>query len=193
MKNNLKKQKGFGVVEVLVALALVSIIILVIGKVLISIQRIYQASALKNEAYLYAQESLEVLSATKEDFFGCSSANGSLTSTTCTRYGDGQTCTLVEPYQSCWTQYPEGLASFTKFYLTESGGVWSLNELVGGAVETVPQNNTYTRVITLENAANLDSVVEDNVKQATVQVFWTNRDLVKEVSLSTIFTAWKSL
>lgn len=185
--------RGMGIIEVILALALVSVVVVVIGRVLVSIQKIYRAGELKNEAYFYAQQPLEIVTGFKDDFFGCSCLTETgCTTSTCTRGSDGQICNLVEPYQSCWTTYPEGFSGVSYFYLTTSGGVWFLNELSGGALETVPENNNFQRRITITNEANLDGVSEDNIKKITVEVFWSDRGLAKNVSLSTILTAWGS-
>lgn len=183
-----------GIIEVILALALVSVMVVVIGRVLISIQKIYRASELKNEAYLYAQQPLEVISSFKDDFFGCSCADAanSCTTTTCTRGSDGQSCSLVEPYQSCWTAYPEGFSGVDYFYLTGGGGSWSLNGLSGGSLETVPENNIFKRRITIANDLNLSGDIEDNIKKITVDVFWTDKSIDKNLNLSTILTAWES-
>lgn len=197
----MKKQRGFGIIEVIVALTIVVIVAVVIGRVLASIQRVYNASQLKTEAYTYAQQPLEILNEIKNGEFGCKCGSGaSCFGNICTRTSDSQTCPLVEPYESCWTRYPEGLSGSTEFYLQKTGSDWELVALSPGTTESVPENNYFSRKLTIQNlfrdaSGNLaQSGTEDyNSKKVTAEVLWTDRGINSNVSLTTFFTAWQNL
>lgn len=193
---NARAQRGFSILEVIIALAMTAIVVVVIGRSLSAILRLSNASQLKTEAYVYAQESLELAVALKNDFFGCSGSAGVACTTS-----DGQSCTPDSPYTSCWVQYPIGHTGQTDFYLAESGGSWQLNQLVGGNPQPVPTNTFFSREIIIETLSR-DSVtfdidptgtIDPGTKQITVNVYWNERGVTKSVSMSTILTAWQNL
>lgn len=186
--------RGFGIIEVLIALTLISVIVISIGQVIGSIFKLYTASEYQTKALLFAQESLELVNYHKNDWFACIGGSGS-----CTRGSDGQSCVLKTNYNSCWTAYPTDQVGQTEFYLENSSG-WVLQPLSSGIKETISKDLRFSRVITIINAVrdadgNLsDTGIEDsNSKYVTVKVFWTERGIEKNVELTTLYTAWQNL
>ncbi len=191
-----RNQRGFSILEVIIALAMTVIVVVAIGKSLSAILRLANASQLKTEAFIYAQESLELVTAFKNDYFNCSGSADELCPTS-----DGQNCTPASPYTSCWVLYPIGHVGQTNFSLTKNGSTYELVSLVGGALESVPANPFFSRKITIQtlrrNATTLDidpvGTLDPGTKQITVTVFWNERGHTKSESMSSIVTAWQNL
>ena len=196
---------GVGIIEVIVALSLVGILSVSIGSVLSATYRLYRASEYKTQAFAYAQEPLEIINGIKLDLFVCScnsdfSSLYSCSGGICTRTADGQTCTPLEDYTSCWTTLPAGFNAATQYQLVESGGAWQLSGLIPGSRETIIGNPSFTRSITITNvnrnaSGDIDpaGTADINTKQVTVTVYWTERSEEKNISLSQIFTAWENI
>ena len=194
---NISDKKGFGIIEIVVTLGIVAVIVLAVGKSLSSVHRLYQASEFKTQALIYAQEPIEIISGLKNDIFACSCTFHSCTATTCTRGSDGQSCDPIGIYTSCWTRYPIYLAGYNRFYLQKSGSLWQLLSLAPGSFESITANPNFSREIIIENlnrdSANAAGTPDFNTKKVTVTVYWTERGNPKNISLSTIFTAWENL
>ena len=186
-------QRGFSILEVIIALAMTVIVVVVIGKSLSAILRLANASQLKTEAFIYAQESLELATAFKNDFFSCSGSTGVPCVTT-----DSQSCTPNSPYTSCWVAYPIGFEDETEFFVN---GSYELELLDNGNPEPVPANPFFSRKITIQtlrrNATTFDidpaGTLDPGTKQITVTVFWNERGHTKSESMSSIVTAWQNL
>ena len=192
-----KNNQGFGIIEIIITLSIAVIIVMVIGQVLASVYKVYHTSELKTLALIYAQQPIEIINGFKNDFFGCI-CPGDIHCDTCI-YG-GQSCDPLAIYASCWTEYPAGLIGQNRFYLLDSGTSWQLNALSPGIKETITANPNFSREITIENLKrNADGDFDHlgtpdfNTKKVTVTVYWQDRSATKNVSLSTIFTAWENL
>jgi prepilin-type N-terminal cleavage/methylation domain-containing protein len=191
------KNKGFSIIEIIITLAIITVIIAGIGKALALISRVYNSSAIKTQALTYLQGPIELIDGLKDDLFGCSCV---LNGCVCTRASDGQTCTAAALYKSCWTQYPKDLNGQTRFYLEKIGGNWQLKPLVAGAKEAISGKYTFSREIKIENMKRNASGVLDptgtidyNTKKVTVTVEWDERGKINQSNLSIILTGWKNL
>ena len=189
---------GFSIIEVLVVLGIMVMTVAVIGQSLVAISRVVDTSTTTNEATAYVQESMELVGALKNIFFGCKC--GVVPCSTCST--GGQSCSVIAPYTSCWFPDPVGQSTGqTRFRLQNSGGAWSLVALSSGTYETISANPFFSREIvitTLSRNASNDIVstggtADPNTKQVTVTVRWTSRGQVKQVSDSAIFTRWENL
>lgn len=188
-------------VEVLIALSMGGILVASIGGVLASVHNNDVTSELREKALGYARQSLEIVTEIKNQEFACecTSSGGQdiCTGHTCTKSSDGQSCTLPSAYTSCWNQYGHGLVSNSPLHIVSGGSGWQL----AAGNETISADPIFSRDITIVNLqrdANGNIVesggtVDSNTKQVTVTISWTERGNPKDVSLSTILTAWENL
>lgn len=194
--NKTIKNQGFGIIEVIVTLSIIVIIVTIIGQVLASVYRAYQASEHKTEALTYVQEPIEIINGFKNNLFGCSCPVAGAHCDTCTR--DGQSCNPKTDYSSCWLENPN-LSSWQTVVL-------ALGEtaLAPGEKKIMTLHPAFSRKIIIKNlkrtpAGELDlaeadpaSIIDLNTKKVTAIVYWQERGVEKNVSLSTIFTAWEN-
>jgi len=199
-KKNINPRPGVGIIEVILTLGLLALVVVVIGKVLLSTHRLSQASELKTQALAYSQESLEIVNDSKNDLFVCRCATETCGSNTCTRGSDDQFCNLAPAYTSCWTAWPADQIGNTDFYLQSVGGSWQLVALSPGSSETIAENQRFERVISIENVLrDVDGNIaaagtaDPETKKVTVTVSWQERGRQNQVSLSNILTAWENL
>jgi type II secretory pathway component PulJ len=186
--NNLFKnnQKGFSVVEVLISLTMAGIIIVSVGNVMASTHKLDTASAMKEKASAYAKESMETINGMKNDAFSCVCDSDHCDSEDprhCYRDVD-HNCTLLNGYNSCWTEFPKYTRSNSPLHLEQISEKW---QLVDGE-ETITSDPLFTRVIIIENLNG-----DTNRKKITTKVSWSEKGQPKNVSLSTILTAWEDL
>ena len=181
---------GFSIVEVIIALALTVVMVVVIGKSLGAILRLANTSQLKSEAYIYAQEYLELMTAFQNEYFSCYGASP------CTPPDGQPSCTPPAPYTSCWVEYPINHSGVTEFYID---GAYDLQPLSGGNPESVSANPFFSRKITIQNLSrNADfeldpaGTVDFGTKEAVVTVYWTNHGQPVSFSMSTILTDWQN-
>lgn len=177
-KNN---QIGVSVVEVIICLGIAAVIIFSISQALAATHRLNTTSDSQEKALNYAKQSLEILTDTKNSQFSCTCSS---CTNSCTRPSDGQTCSLRTGYTSCWTTYANGLNLNSPLHL-----VWQTNKwiLVSGS-EIIANDNSFQRQISLENLSG-----NPDRKKITVKVSWTENNITKEISLSTILTAWENI
>ncbi|OGY88951.1 MAG: hypothetical protein A3B30_03980 [Candidatus Komeilibacteria bacterium RIFCSPLOWO2_01_FULL_52_15] len=191
--NIVPKERGFSLVEALVAIAMASIIVVVIGSSLGSVYRVYTASTMKQQAVAYAQESLELITAYRNSpaVFAC------IGGTPCTA-PDTQQCTPLTGYNGCWTRYPRGIpAGAAQYHFVSTGGAWQLQS----GAETIASNTAFSRAISLQNLCRdasgeigLAGCTEDlNSKQVTATVSWVERGQTKSVQLQKILNGSKPL
>lgn len=201
MKNSFNNS-GFGVIEVVVSLALTAILVVSLGNVIGSVHRIYGVSENKARAYAFAQEPIEILNVIKNEYFACiCDISGSCSGDICTSSADSQVCTLRDGYTTCWLLTPKNLLTATTFYVIQDNGVWQLRGLAPGARESVLADPFYTREIIIANVprnvdGNIDpagTITNYDTKKITVNVYWNERGIEKNVSISTILTAWQNL
>lgn len=194
IKVNRLPQSGFGIIEVLVTLAITATIAVVVGQVLVSVIRLYQSSQLQTKAAGYAQESLEIINSIKNTAFACICATRPCAS--CTR--GSQSCNTIGGYGSCWLEYPFGLSGYNHFYLDDT---WQLQPLTGTNRELIAADSRFQRVITIENLQrdNNGNIVPSggttdyNIKKITVQVIWQERGKERSLTQSIILAAWQNL
>jgi type II secretory pathway pseudopilin PulG len=195
------RQSGFGIVEVVVVLGMIGIVVVGIGKVLGAVNQASHSSQLRARAFGYIEEALELVNDNKNNFFACACVTEGCSSDTCTRGSDGQSCTLVGAYTSCWTPYPAGLVNETLFYLDKPASDWQLQPLSSGTTETVAADPLFERSITITNV-NRDSngdIVETggtpdpNTKKVTVTVNWNDRGGPRSFTEALLLTAWENL
>ncbi|MFC1687410.1 type II secretion system protein J [Patescibacteria group bacterium] len=201
MKKLIRNNKGVSVVEVLIALSMGGILVVSIGGVLASVHNNDVTSELREKALGYARQSLEIVTEIKNQEFACecTSSGGQdiCTGNTCTKSNDAQVCTLPSAYTSCWTQYRHGLVSNSPLHIVSGGFGW---QLAAGS-EIISTDPIFSRDITIVNLqrdvdgniVESGGTVDPNTKKTTVTVSWTERGNAKEVSLSTILTAWENL
>ena len=202
-----KNNNGFSILEVVVAIGIISLFVVSIAKVLQTVDRLNVLSEKKDSAVNYAQESIEIVSEIKNDLFVCSCNSGDnctsgLDPDICTRTtGDGKACDMFPAYSSCWSEYPDSLFGENNFYLDNTGGVWQLTALVGSSTETIVADPSYSRRINIVNAqrdTNGDLVdaggTEDfNTKIVRVTVWYEYRGVSRSVDLKTVLTAWENI
>ena len=185
-KFNFKNKKGFGIVEVMIALGMASVILVSVGNALSSTHKLNRASEMKEKALSFAKQYLEIVTEIKNDQFACRCSADDCNSNPgqCLKATDIQICSLPEGYTSCWTEYPDGQLSNTPLSLVQNTGVW---EFLSG-VENITTDTRFDRQINLENIES-----DFNRKKVTVKVTWTEGGLNKDVTLSTILTGWQNL
>ncbi len=189
--------KGSSVVEALLSLSLAASVIIVVGAVFSAGQRLERSSGLRQQALGYAREALELVGEIKNVSFSCRCSSDSCGGSTCTRGSDGQPCSLLPGYTSCWTAYPKDLVGVnTPLYPALVGGVWVLKT----GVDPLAAGTGFSRVITIENLQRdvngiivAIGTIDPNTKRVTVVVGWEERGDAKQISLSTMFTAWESI
>jgi len=178
----LKNNKGASVIEVLISLAMASIIILAVGSALSSIHKLNTTSAVKEKALAYAKQSMEIVSEIKNNEYACiCDDSGTCTKQLSTKGNNGEICTCPLPspaYKSCWLPYPDGITTDSPYYLNDN------HQLTPG-VENI-NNTPFTREINIENISG-----DSNRKKVTVTVAWPGSQ--QGIGLSTIFTAWENL
>ncbi|PIS04926.1 MAG: hypothetical protein COT81_03855 [Candidatus Buchananbacteria bacterium CG10_big_fil_rev_8_21_14_0_10_42_9] len=191
------RDEGFGLIEVIIAIALVGFMVVVVGRVLSSNLRLAHTSLNNTKAAAFAQESMEIMVAMQNDFFACvCGVDDSCGDGQCTR--DGQTCEPVGAYNSCWTTYPLSYSG-TEYHLEFNGTTWVLQQNLAA----VPQDNRFSRVITIENVCRTKQFGEiedsgcaysdDSSKNISVTVTWQERGATQAFSISNIFTAWPNI
>ena len=194
--------KGFGIIEIIVTLALTSVVVIVIGRSLVSLQRVYDASTNRSRAFVHAHQPIEIIDGLKNAYFGCSCSVGSLDScsaTACTRAADGQSCSVVPPYTSCWTEYPKNQNGVTRFEVKRVGSDWLLRPLAVGTNETITGLPSFQRSVDITNlnrnaSGDIDSVgtPDFNTKQITATVRWEDHGQPREITQTLILTAWEN-
>lgn len=177
----IRNKQGIGVIEVLISISIAGVIITTVGTTLSSINRVNTASEMKEKALGYARQSLETVNALQESEFACSCSVDSCTATTCTSSSDGQPCTLIQNYQSCWTEYPDGITD-NDIPLHIASGQFQEGQ------ETIADDPRFTRMIMINNIEG-----DFNRKRISVTVEWEERDVTKSIELNTILTGWKNL
>jgi len=194
-----KQQPGFSVVEVIVAITMAGIIVGSINSLLASTHRLDRAGEMKEKASALAKQSLEIISDIQDEAFACrcDDIDDDCNTIPGSCRKDGQpACLLLEGFQSCWTEFPDGLDLNSPLHLEETGG-WHLAE----GLETVATDPEFTREISIENLArdadgHLDATgtgQDSGAKKVMVTVSWQERQNDRQISLSTILTAWKEL
>jgi Tfp pilus assembly protein PilV len=182
-------QRGLSVVEVLIALGLAAVIVASVGNALAAANRAGVASGNRDQASALAQEVLEVVTSIQAKSFACSASNGGvIAGSTCTI--GAQNCTLLPGYASCWTTLPPGLGNGPYYIHKDVSGRYLLD------------NNTFA-----QNHAPIDSdpsgkywhsVAVSNIngdanrKLVTATIGWTEHELSKSLSLSTVLTGWRN-
>ncbi len=63
-----KRQSGFGILEVVITISIVSLVVMSVGKTLSSVYRLYTASNYKSQAYALAQAPIELINNFKNDY-----------------------------------------------------------------------------------------------------------------------------
>ncbi len=196
-----KNQYGVSVVEVLIALSLGALLIVSIGTLVTSIHRLNTAGAFREKALGYARESVELLQLVPPTQFTCVCGVDDLlcSSATCTKAANPP-CTLLDGYNSCWLQVPDGLTSAQaagQLMLSNASGSW---RLVPGEEDLASRGDPgFFRSIALENENDPNnpappaSPIYFNTKKATITVRWTERGAAKSASLITRLTGWRSL
>lgn len=192
--------KGFSIIEAIIAISFIAMVAITIGYILGSLSRISSMSLSRAEALSYAEESMELVIDKQNDLFSCACDTDSCGASTCTRYSDGQSCGLFEAYSSCWTLYPKNQIGNESFYFLNSSGVPVLTALGVGEQEIIPANNRFSRIISIENAlcdSNGDisetGNIDNNTKFITVTVQWNERGIMHSVNVKTMLTSWKNL
>lgn len=198
----LLNNSGFGIIEVIISLALVAIMVVSLGNVLGSIYKLYSAGKYKTQAYSFAQEPIEILNGIKNQHFACVCDDpDDCSSGSCVNVTDGQTCELRDNFTSCWMEYPENVSTVTRYYMQDLGTSWQLTTLTPGTKEIISANPNFSREILIENMlrnddGDLDEAgtnLDYNTKKISVNVYWTERGTEKSITIHNIFTAWKSL
>lgn len=192
----MRVRRGSAVIEVLLALSLAAFLIASLGNLISSVRRLEQSSNMRQRALTHVRFALELVTNEQRRLFACNSSNCTCSATTCTR-GDGQSCTLMPAYQSCWTLMPAGLVGEGPYHLAEVSGLW---QLIAGA-ETVPTDPDFTRSIAVQNlmrdagGALVESggTTDPSTKRITVTVSWNERGVAKSLNLSTMLTAWANI
>lgn len=194
-----KSAKGYVIIEVIVVLGIVSLFIVVIGKTLLSVNKLNAMGAKQTKALHYAQESLEIINILKNQVFACTCSYDNCISNTCTSISDGQSCDLFTAYTSCWTEYPRGSIGQSDYYLEKSGSTWQLKPLTS-PTEIIAGDPDFERKITIENAmrdsdGNITTpgTTDYNTKKITVTVWYKEKESTHKVNLKTILTAWENL
>ncbi len=181
-------QSGVSVVEVLIALSMAGIIVASIGNALAATHRLTQSSELKQRATAYAKQITESITENQRELFACvcngssgyPHSAGTCASGTCTRTSDSQQCAPAPLYQSCWTTYPNGLSGNAGPYHYD----FASNMIVASAAALDAQ---FTQTISITNISN-----DPNRKQISVVVSWTEREVPKNITNTTILTGWKN-
>lgn len=206
---------GFSIIEALVAVAMISVIFVVLGRSLSSVHKSYIASDRKDRAVAYAREYLDIVHEIMNDTTAFACKCGGVCSPPCTA-GDGQQCTGLPGYKNCWVQYPihDNLNSYCLIpahqvspppsipdpyscwpvKAVNQGGTWFLMQ---GSDNSDP---VFTRSIAIKNLCrdandNFATCGTPNyqTKKVTVTVSWPELGTTKQVQLSEIFTGWKNL
>lgn len=159
----MEKAKGFGIIEVIITLSIISVFVMTIGSALSMIYRLYNAGAMKTQALIYAQEPLEIISGLQNNLFS--------------DIYDGP----------------------TRFYLDNND--WQFKALPSGITKKTIGISDFSREIIIENLARTQGNIDlsgtdfdsNNTKKVTVIVYWQERGMEKNVSLSTVFTNWRNL
>lgn len=172
--------KGSTVIEVLISLGLAVFLIVVLGNLISSLRRLDTAQNFRQRATAHIRDSLEIITAQQNELFTCHSGNCTCAGGVCSRT-DGQTCTLLAGYSSCWTPYAFNINTEGPLHLAEIGGVW---QLVSGS-EIVPQDSSFTRTITV---INVDG--DPNRKEIKVRLSWREGGDSKVYEVATLLTAW---
>lgn len=190
--------KGFGIIEVIITLALTSVIVIVIGRSLVSLQRVYDASTNRSRAFVHARQPIEIINGLKNAYFGCSCSVDNCSANTCTR-SDGQSCTLAPSYTSCWTEYPKNQIGVTRFEVKRIGSDWLLQPLAGGTSETITGLPPFQRSVNITNlnrnaSGDIDpsGTPDFNTKQITVTVNWEDHGQPRQITQTLILTAWEN-
>lgn len=182
-------QRGSAVIEVLISLSLAAFLIVVLGNLISAVRRMELAQDFRQRALTHTRESLEMVTSLQNELFACRCSS---CSTTCLR-NDTQVCNLKPGYNSCWTNFPYGYPTeggicdppgAPCYHLELVGSEWQLVE----GIEEVTSDVAFHRFIMIEN---LDG--DANRKKIKTEVYWTERGVEKNFSLSTILTGWANV
>lgn len=188
----IKQRPGFGIIEVLIALGMATIIIVSVGNTLAANDRLSTASLAKERALNYARQGLEIIQSIKNDAFRCSVV---APATTCSN-GSPDVCTVLPGYAGCWSEFPAkaggGHWSNGPLKLVAVAGTWQLQD-VSGAPEII---DIFTRTITISNSdpscPPAAAPNHCNIKTVTVDISWDDHGLTKHSILSTVISGWKN-
>lgn len=188
MTQSTHNQGGIGILEVIIAVGMATVLITSIGGALGANHRLTAAAEAKTDALAKAQEAIEIVTVIQHEAFGCSGAAG----TTCTA-DDDQTCEPRDGYSSCWTAMPRNasgsLPNEPLRVMPVGSTSWELEKIIGTPAD-------FTPVISIKNLCrNVDGELtpscdtpDTNTKEVTVTVSWEE----SSISLSTILTAWEN-
>lgn len=190
---------GFSIIEVIVAISLVSFLVVSAGRTLDYTQRAHTTVAMKLKARAFAQQSIEELLAIQQASFACSCSQNSCIGSTCSR--GPQSCQLQPSYTSCWLEYPAGLTGQNRFSIVGPAGTLTLQALSPGSRETITSDPRFSREMVITNATRNPAsfelapsgISDPSTKLITVSVYWQERGVTKSIQLSTILTGWKNL
>lgn len=181
---------GFGIIEVMIALSMATVIIVSVGNTLAANDRLSTTSLAKGQALNYARQGIEIIQQIKDQEFGCTVVSPA---TACNN-GSLDSCTALPGYSSCWSEFPVksggGHWSNGPLKLVARGGTWQLQD----GTETI---GVFTRKIHLTNSdpSCPPAAVPNhcNIKTLTVEVGWTDHGQPKNTALTTLITGWKNL
>lgn len=200
VKNKIINNKGFGIVEIVVVIGILSLIVVSVSKVIDAVNRINSLSQLESQALILAQDSLELVTEIQNEAFSCRCAVDACGGSSCS-LSDGQVCERFPGYDSCWTEYPADFYGETNFYVQVTGGVATLRALGADPEEVVVGKNSFLRRVEITNlrrneaGGELDAsgTVDFNSKKIKVVVSYDYKGKSYEVSLETMLTGWKNL
>ncbi len=182
----MRQPAGSMVIEILLSLSIVAVIAVVIGNTLLAVHRLEGNSQMRVKALAYARQGMEMMEQLQNNvsIFRCSSA----TAGAVCNASDGQQCTPPSSaYNSCWTPRPRDLTSYTfgePLHLDNGSGSW---KLVANSESYAASGVTYNRSLSFVNGS------DSNQKTVTVTVSWVERGAAKNITLSTVLTAWKNI
>lgn len=162
-------RRGHTILEVVISIGILAVATVSVGSLVDSLRTTDRATTNKAQASVLAQQGLEIATAIARDSFRSTSGP----------------CSPAFGYTSCWNDCPvtvPGCTGTTLYQVSKSGSTWSL---ISGS-ETIGTNPAFSRQLTITPVGS-----DQQVKQITAKVSWTEKNRNREAVISTIVSAWQ--